>query len=213
MNLRSRQSLMAWDRMTDPMLARRQQGPSTVRCSMACSCSRRKGDPQELSADEGGCGELHRRLVLEYHRLVALTFERAARELGLDYEGIDFDAAYRLDRRGLIGGAAVRPLLRERRRRRPGPRHRAERAARPGRRGHRAPLPDAQPSHRRGGDAHDQLERCRPLSRLPHNTSSERTATTEPDLKITGISRTGADVVFAQSMSSANRRLGSPDRP
>lgn len=41
----------------------------------------------------------------------AVTFERAARELGLHYEGIDFDAAYRLDQRGLLGEAEVRPYF------------------------------------------------------------------------------------------------------
>ena len=41
----------------------------------------------------------------------AVTFERAARELGLAYDGIEFDAAYRLDRRGLLGEAAVRPYF------------------------------------------------------------------------------------------------------
>ncbi|MEO7131489.1 MAG: OsmC family protein [Dermatophilaceae bacterium] len=41
----------------------------------------------------------------------AVTFQRAAGESGLDYEGIDFDAAYRLDRRGLLGEAEVRPYF------------------------------------------------------------------------------------------------------
>lgn len=39
----------------------------------------------------------------------AVTFERAAGELGFDYAGIDFDAAFTLDRRGLLGEADVRP--------------------------------------------------------------------------------------------------------
>jgi len=41
----------------------------------------------------------------------AVTFERAARELELGYEAIDFDAAYRLDQRGLLGEAEVRPYF------------------------------------------------------------------------------------------------------
>ncbi len=41
----------------------------------------------------------------------AVTFERAARELGLAYEGIDFEAGYLLDRRGLLGQADVRPYF------------------------------------------------------------------------------------------------------
>ncbi len=41
----------------------------------------------------------------------AVTFERAAQELGLDYQGIDFDAAYRLDRCRLLGEAEVRPYF------------------------------------------------------------------------------------------------------
>ena len=68
-NLRSRQRLMACERMTDPILARHQRGPSTVRCGMACPCSRREGGPQEPSANKGGFGELHRRLVLVYGEL------------------------------------------------------------------------------------------------------------------------------------------------
>ena len=39
----------------------------------------------------------------------AVTFERAAGEVSFDYAGIDFDAAYTLDRRGLLGEADVRP--------------------------------------------------------------------------------------------------------
>lgn len=39
----------------------------------------------------------------------AVTFERAAGEVSFDYAGIDFDAAYTLDRRGLLGEAEVRP--------------------------------------------------------------------------------------------------------
>jgi uncharacterized OsmC-like protein len=39
----------------------------------------------------------------------SVTFERAAREAGLAYTAIDYDAAYTLDRRGLLGEAPVRP--------------------------------------------------------------------------------------------------------
>jgi uncharacterized OsmC-like protein len=39
----------------------------------------------------------------------AVTFERAAKELAFSYEGIEFDAAFTLDRRGLLGEATVRP--------------------------------------------------------------------------------------------------------
>ena len=39
----------------------------------------------------------------------AVTFERAAGEVGFAYTGIDFDAAYTLDRRGLLGEADVCP--------------------------------------------------------------------------------------------------------
>ena len=39
----------------------------------------------------------------------SVTFERAAREAGLAYTGIDYVAAYTLDRRGLLGEAPVRP--------------------------------------------------------------------------------------------------------
>jgi len=38
-----------------------------------------------------------------------VTFERAAHELGFTYRGIDFEAGYRLDRRGLLGEAPIRP--------------------------------------------------------------------------------------------------------
>ncbi len=41
----------------------------------------------------------------------AVTFERAARERGLAYSGIDFAASYRLDRRGLLGLAEQRPYF------------------------------------------------------------------------------------------------------
>jgi uncharacterized OsmC-like protein len=39
----------------------------------------------------------------------SVTFERAAREAGIAYTGIDYSAAYTLDRRGLLGEAPVRP--------------------------------------------------------------------------------------------------------
>jgi uncharacterized OsmC-like protein len=39
------------------------------------------------------------------------TFSRAARELDLDYESIDFDAGYLLDLRGLLGEAEVVPYF------------------------------------------------------------------------------------------------------
>ncbi|HVC40757.1 MAG TPA: OsmC family protein [Candidatus Saccharimonadales bacterium] len=38
-----------------------------------------------------------------------VTFARAASELGFAYAGIDFDAEFTLDRRGLLGEADVRP--------------------------------------------------------------------------------------------------------
>lgn len=39
----------------------------------------------------------------------AVTFERAARELSFSYDGIEFDAAFTIDIRGLLGEAPVRP--------------------------------------------------------------------------------------------------------
>ncbi|MGH8994856.1 MAG: OsmC family protein [Acidimicrobiales bacterium] len=39
----------------------------------------------------------------------SVTFERAAKELTFSYTGIDFDASYTLDLRGLLGEADVRP--------------------------------------------------------------------------------------------------------
>jgi putative redox protein len=39
----------------------------------------------------------------------SVTFERAAREADLTYTGIDYSAAYTLDRRGLLGEAPARP--------------------------------------------------------------------------------------------------------
>lgn len=39
----------------------------------------------------------------------AVTFARAAGELGFDYAGIEFDASYTVDLRGLLGEADVRP--------------------------------------------------------------------------------------------------------
>ena len=39
----------------------------------------------------------------------SVTFERAAREAGLNYTGIDYGAVYTLDRRGLLGEAPARP--------------------------------------------------------------------------------------------------------
>jgi uncharacterized OsmC-like protein len=39
----------------------------------------------------------------------ATTFERAAGEAGFDYAGLEFDAAYTVDLRGLLGEAEVRP--------------------------------------------------------------------------------------------------------
>lgn len=96
----------------------------------------------------------------------AVTFERATRDLGLDYGGIDFDAAYRLDGRGLLGEAEVRPYFDtvdvDSRVRTTAP----ERAARRGRRRHGAPLPGAQRARRRGGGAHHQLERLLLMSLL-----------------------------------------------
>ena len=41
----------------------------------------------------------------------AVTFRRAADEAGFAYAGIEFDAAYDLDRRGLLGEAEVRPYF------------------------------------------------------------------------------------------------------
>lgn len=41
----------------------------------------------------------------------AVTFERAAKEQELNYEAIDFDAEFELDRRGLLGLAPVRPYF------------------------------------------------------------------------------------------------------
>lgn len=41
----------------------------------------------------------------------AVTFERAAREMALEYDGIEFEASYTLDRRGLLGEAPVRPYF------------------------------------------------------------------------------------------------------
>lgn len=41
----------------------------------------------------------------------AVIFGRAAEELPSPYDGIDFDAAFTLDLRGLFGEAAVRPHL------------------------------------------------------------------------------------------------------
>lgn len=38
-----------------------------------------------------------------------VTFARAAGELGFDYNGIDYDAEFTFDRRGLLGEADVRP--------------------------------------------------------------------------------------------------------
>ncbi|MDA8313944.1 MAG: OsmC family protein [Actinomycetota bacterium] len=75
-------------------------------------------DGQSLVTDEpvgrGGTGSAPTPLETVVGALCgcsAVTFERAARELGLDYEGIDFDAGYRLDRRGLLGEAEVRPYF------------------------------------------------------------------------------------------------------
>lgn len=39
----------------------------------------------------------------------ATTFERAAGEAGFEYDGLEFDAAYTVDLRGLLGEADVRP--------------------------------------------------------------------------------------------------------
>lgn len=60
----------------------------------------------------------------------AVTFARAASELGFDYVGIDFDASYTVDLRGLLGEADVRPHFRtvevEARVHTPGPRERLQ---------------------------------------------------------------------------------------
>ena len=100
------------------------QGPRPVRTTLrACNDEGVRTvvttrDGQSLVTDEpvsrGGTGTAPTPLETVVGALCgcsAVTFERAARELGLDYEGIDFDAAYRLDRRGLLGEAEVRPYF------------------------------------------------------------------------------------------------------
>ena len=97
------------------------QGPRPVRTTLrACNEEGVRTvvttrDGQSLVTDEpasrGGTGSAPTPLETVVGALCgcsAVTFERAARELGLDYEGIDFDAGYRLDRRGLLGEAEVR---------------------------------------------------------------------------------------------------------
>ena len=100
------------------------QGPRPVRTTLrACNDEGARTvvttrDGRSLVTDEpvsrGGTGTAPTPLETVVGALCgcsAVTFERAARELGLDYEGIDFDAGYRLDRRGLLGEAEVRPYF------------------------------------------------------------------------------------------------------
>ena len=100
------------------------QGPRPVRTTLrACNDEGVRTvvmtrDGQSLVTDEpvsrGGTGSAPTPLETVVGALCgcsAVTFEREARELGLDYQGIDFDAAYRLDRRGLLGEAEVRPYF------------------------------------------------------------------------------------------------------
>lgn len=100
------------------------QGPKPVRTTL-CACSDKGGrtvlmtrDGQSLVTDEpvsrGGTGTAPTPLETVVGALCgcsAVTSKCAARELGLDYEGIEFDAGYRLDRRGLLGEAEVRPYF------------------------------------------------------------------------------------------------------